>query len=227
MRPDDTLALAHRLLADLGDALDVPLVERGWTVGFDRARRRLGVCRIRERHITLSAMLSQTLPDAVVEDTIRHEIAHAIDGERRGRSPHDATWRRVAVACGAAPERCYTAGLPADASAPYRAVCPTCGDAHALYLQPVHPRRCRACARGGQPAYHRVTDQATGAVIWPGGAEPGAYGGSAGVQATCSGCGTVYRRARAPKRAMACSTCCRRVAGGRFDARFRLTFRRP
>ena len=226
MPPADALTLARRLLADLGRQFDVPLVERGWTVGLDRARRRLGACHPAKRRITLSASLSAALPDAVVEDTIRHEIAHAIDFERRGRSPHDATWRRIAVACGATPDRCYAADLPTDDSAPYAAVCPTCGDRHALYRQPVHPRRCPGCARAGAPAYLRVT-RAAGGVIWPGGAEPGDYGGTAGVQATCPGCGTVHRRARAPRRTTACARCCRHHAGGRYDARFRLAFARP
>ncbi len=227
MPPDATLALARRLLARLGAEAGTPLVERGWTVGFDRARRRLGACRIRQRQITLSAPLSQALPDEVVEDTIRHEIAHAIDGERRGRSPHDATWRRIAVACGARPERCYHGDVPLDASAPYLAVCPSCGDAHALYRQPVHPRRCRACGPRGRPAYHRVTARATGAVVWPGGAEPGTYGGTAGVHARCPNCRLAYRRARRPRRPLACSACCQAHAGGRFDARFALSFERP
>ena len=225
---DSTRALALRLMDALGrDLLGEPLQARGWTFGFDRARKRLGVCRIRQRRITLSAHLAQALAAGEVEDTLRHEIAHAIDAERRGRSTHDATWRALAVACGAAPERCFDGDLPDDPSAPFVSTCPSCGASGDRYRQPVHPLRCRACARGGHPAYLRVEHRASGRVIWPGGEAAGAYGGTAGFVATCPGCGETSRRAQRPRRAVACAACCRRHAGGRYDARFRLRFSRP
>lgn len=199
---DDTRALALRLMDELGlDLLGEPLAARGWTFGFDRARRRLGVCRIGEKRITLSAHLSQTLAASDVEDTIRHEIAHAVDVERRGRSAHDATWKALARVCGAAPERTFRGDLPDDVdAAAYRAVCPSCGAASGLHRQPVHPRRCRACHEAGEPAYLTVTHAESGRVVWPGGATPGAFGGWVGVEATCPGCGATVRRARRPLR---------------------------
>lgn len=225
MPPADTRALALRLMDALGrELLGAPLQDRGWTFGFDRARRRLGACRVGSKRITLSRSLSQALPDAEVEDTIRHEIAHAVDAERRGRTCHDAAWKALALRCGARPERCYAAELPEDPGAPYTATCPSCGAAHALYRQPVRARRCAPCHRAGRPAFFRVRHRSSGRVVWPGGAEPGAYGGTAGVSATCPGCGATVRRARRPRRATACAACCRRHAGGRYDARFRLRF---
>ncbi len=221
-----TRALALQLMDELGrELLGTTLAAYGWTFGFDRARKRLGVCRIHQKRITLSTHLSQTLPAADVEDTVRHEIAHAIDVERRGRSSHDRTWKALAVACGAAPARCFHGDLPDDPRAPYVATCPSCGAAHSLYRQPATPRHCTSCARAGQPAFLHVVHSPTGRVIWTGGAERGAYGGTAGVEATCPGCGTVYRRARRPKRASACASCCRRHADGRYDARFQLRYR--
>lgn len=225
MTPTDTRTLALRLMDELGrELLGASLTARGWTFGFDRAKTRLGVCRIRDKRITLSSHLSRTLPPDEVEDTVRHEIAHAIDAERRGRSCHDRTWKAVAHACGAKPERCYSGDLPDDPAAPYAATCPSCGATLDRYRQPATPLRCRSCARAGRPAYLRVVHRPSGRVIWPGGAEPGAYGGTAGVQATCPRCGTVYRRTRRPKRATACAPCCRRYARGRFDDRFRLLY---
>lgn len=224
--PDPTRDLALRLFDSLGrDLLGESLADRGWTFAYDRARKRLGACHPRQRRITLSAHLAAALSPEEVEDTLRHEIAHAIDVERRGRTAHDATWKRIAVACGARPDRLFDGDVPADPTAPYVATCPSCGARHDLYRQPVHPRRCRPCAASGAPAYLRVVRQAAGAVIWPGGEKPGAYGGTAGVEATCPGCGETVRRARRPRRALACASCCRRHAGGRFDARFRLRFK--
>ncbi|WP_412068616.1 SprT-like domain-containing protein [Rubrivirga sp. IMCC43871] len=224
---DDTRALALRLMDRLGrELLGAPLQAHGWTVGFDRARRRLGACRIGDKRITLSAPLTLALAPADVEDTVRHEIAHAIDAERRGRSAHDATWKALAVACGAAPERTFAGDLPDD-DAPYRADCPSCDASHGLHRQPVRPRRCRACHAARRPAYFRVTHAASGAVIWPGGAAPGDFGGWTGFEATCPGCGETHRRARRPTRPTACAACCRRHSGSRFDPRYRLRFARP
>ena len=69
-----TRALALRLFDELGrEVLGEPLRQRGWTFGFDRAKKRLGACRPATKQITLSALLSRTLPEAEVEDTVRHE----------------------------------------------------------------------------------------------------------------------------------------------------------
>lgn len=226
--PSDTRTLALRLMDELGrELLGDSLTARGWTFGFDRARKRLGVCRIRDKRITLSSHLSQTLSLAEVEDTVRHEIAHAIDAERRGLSNHDWTWKALARACGATPRRCYSGDLPDDPAAPYVGTCPSCGATHDRYRQSANALRCRPCTAAGRPSCLRVVHRSSGRVIWPGGAEPGAYGGTAGVQATCPGCGTVTRRARRPKHFTACAPCCRRHAGGQFDDRFHLRYESP
>ena len=113
-----------------------------------------------------------------VEDTLRHEIAHAIDHERRGRTNHDRVWKTLAVACGARPERTFKGDLPDDSiEAAYRAVCPSCGATSGMHRQPIHARRCRACHAARRPAYLAVTHAASGRVIWPGGATPGVFGG--------------------------------------------------
>ena len=226
--PDETRTLALGLMARLGQAiLGAALQDRGWTFGFDRARRRLGACHPAKKQITLAFALAQTLPASDVEDTIRHEIAHAIDVERRGRTAHDRTWKALAVACGASPERCFAGDLPADPDAAYQATCLSCDARHALHRQPVHPKRCTPCARAGRPSFLRVVQRGTEQVIWPGGEEAGLYGGSVGWMATCTRCGSVHRRARRPSRPIACGACCHRHAQGRFDPRFRLAFDRP
>ena len=224
-----TRTLALRLFDELGrEILGEPLQDRGWTFGFDRARRRLGVCRVREKRITLSALLSRTLPEAEVEDTVRHEIAHAVDHElhpnRRNRRAHDRTWKALARRCGAKPERCFDGDVPDDPTAPYVAVCLSCDMSRDLYRQPVRAHLCPTCSRPSRPAYLRVTHRPTGRVVWQGGAERGDYGGTAGVEATCPRCGDTVRRARRPKRKTACASCCRRYAGGVYAERFRLRF---
>lgn len=224
-----TRALALRLFDELGrEVLGESLRQRGWTFGFDRARKCLGVCRPATKRITLSAHLSRTLPEADVEDTVRHEIAHALDHElhpdRRGRRAHDRTWKALARRCGATPERCFDGDLPADPAAPYATACPSCGAAGTLYREPVRAHLCPSCSRPSRAAYLRVVHRPTGRVVWQGGAERGPYGGTSGVEATCPRCGLTVRRGRRPKRKTACSICCTRYADGRYDDRFRLRF---
>lgn len=224
-----TRTLALRLFDELGrEVIGESLTARGWTFGFDRARKRLGACRPKTRQITLSAHLSRTLPPAEVEDTIRHEIAHALDHElhpnRRGRRAHDRTWKALARRCGATPERCFDGELPDDPTAPYLASCPSCHATRAFYREPVRAYLCPSCSRPRGPVYLRVVHQPTGRVIWQGGGERGPYGGTSGVEATCPRCNTTVRRARQPKRKTACVACCQRYARGRYDERFRLQF---
>ncbi len=227
MTQTDTSDLALRLFDELGrDLLGQSLSDRGWTFGFDRARKRLGACRMARKQITLSRHLSRSLPDDEVEDTIRHEIAHAIDCERRGRSNHDATWKHIARACGARPERCFDGDVPNDPDSAYAGVCPSCQVETPLYRQPARPLRCRSCARSDRSSYLRVTRRRDALVVWSGGSEPGDFGGTTGYRAVCSHCAHVHHRARRSKRETACSACCRRHAHGRFDRRFLLRFER-
>lgn len=107
------LSLAERLIRESG------LV--GWRVRVGSAKTNLGSCRYRDKTIMLSHPLAALNPLAELEDTIRHEIAHAIAGPGAGHGPE---WKRVAVEVGARPER-EARGL---ASPPKQAVgtCPNC-----------------------------------------------------------------------------------------------------
>jgi predicted SprT family Zn-dependent metalloprotease len=71
----------------------------------------------------------------VLENCIRHEIAHAIDIEQRGRgvkgTAHGRRWQEVAIACGAEPTSCCH-DLPTKLLAPWKRVCPDCGQIYKL-----------------------------------------------------------------------------------------------
>ena len=75
-----------------------------WTFGFDLATTRAGVCRYRERRIDLSVSYCLAATRAEIEDTILHEIAHAIVGPQHN---HDATWKAKAREIGCQGERCH------------------------------------------------------------------------------------------------------------------------
>ena len=76
----------------------------GWVFGFDLAASRAGVCRYAERRIDLSVSYCLAATRAEIEDTVLHEIAHAIVGPRHN---HDAVWKAKAREIGCAGERCH------------------------------------------------------------------------------------------------------------------------
>lgn len=50
----------------------------GWSFEFDNAQKRFGCCNFNKKRITLSRILTTLNSEAEVEDTILHEIAHAL-----------------------------------------------------------------------------------------------------------------------------------------------------
>lgn len=77
----------------------------GWQFGWDRARRRLGVCRLREQCITLSihfVCANLEVPHEI-RDTILHEIAHALAWTRHGDRTHGPLWKQICREIGAVP----------------------------------------------------------------------------------------------------------------------------
>lgn len=77
---------------------------QGWRLVVDeKPQTRLGICRYRERNIGITGWYLRYAPWWMVEDTLRHEVAHVLAGSRAGHGP---VWKRWAVLVGARPERC-------------------------------------------------------------------------------------------------------------------------
>ena len=94
----------------------------GWKFRFDRSRRRFGCCNHGRKRISLSAVLTRLNELKDVQDTIAHEVAHALTpGKGHGR-----VWKRKAVQLGASPERCFdgTVNMPEPT---FLGTCPSCG----------------------------------------------------------------------------------------------------
>lgn len=124
----------------------------GWTFGFGYGRRTLGSTRVadgaRRGTIRVSRhLLSHGTPERL-EDTLRHEIAHAIAFQRHGRRAmnHGPLWRAIAAEVGAEPSA-TCAGEPL-LPAPHRLVCRRCGASVGLYRRPkyaAHRYRHKRC----------------------------------------------------------------------------------
>ena len=74
-----------------------------WSIRFNDAEKKLGVCRYREKRIELSRRHAVNGAPEQVTDTILHEIAHALAGPEAGHGPE---WKAVARQLGATPKSC-------------------------------------------------------------------------------------------------------------------------
>ena len=115
---------------------------RDWTVGLDRAKTRAGATHFARRRITLSAPLTRVHDQALVRDTILHEVAHALAGPRHG---HDARWRRIAEEIGCSGERCVPADAPRVEPA-WLGICPA-GHTVGRHRRPERVTSCSQCSR--------------------------------------------------------------------------------
>ena len=91
--------------------IEVNLAELGWTFEFDGGKNRMGCCKSHKRTISVSkGIASRNLDKAMkIEDTIRHELAHALQHVAYGYSAHDAAWTYIARSVGSNGERCFSA----------------------------------------------------------------------------------------------------------------------
>ena len=93
----------------------------GWTFKWDRAVMRLGQCVYRTKTISLSLPLTEASDEAVVRNTILHEIAHALAGPT---AKHGPDWKRIAVRLGANPKSATSEGGSVMELAPWVGTCP-------------------------------------------------------------------------------------------------------
>ena len=77
---------------------------KGWSFAFDAAKRRGGACHFAKRKITMAAGFAAAADEAEIEDTLLHEIAHALVGPRH---QHDAVWQAKAREIGCSARRCH------------------------------------------------------------------------------------------------------------------------
>lgn len=109
-----------------------------WGFAFDRAKARHGQCDYAKQRITLSRYFVELNEEALVRETILHEIAHAIAGAKAG---HGARWQTVARNLGVRPVARKASTMP---SGRYRGVC-SCGYPHSFHRKPKQVYACKMC----------------------------------------------------------------------------------
>lgn len=106
-----TIERAAAGFPELSMAAQVLMVEMG--LAFERVRwnsrmrTTMGRCRYSSAEIHLNPRLWLRAGWEERRDTIRHEVAHLLARKLDRRAGHGKLWKRVAVACGARPERCH------------------------------------------------------------------------------------------------------------------------
>jgi len=95
-----------------------------WRFAWDDATMRFGCCHHTYRKITLSRTLVPLNTPERVEQTILHEIAHALAGHDAGHGPE---WQRLAKSLGHSGERCHNASNTTLAPYVWEGVCAYCG----------------------------------------------------------------------------------------------------
>jgi predicted SprT family Zn-dependent metalloprotease len=118
-----TYSLASKLLAEFG------LADEGWTFDFSKDKRTVGWCFRETKTIAYSLYFLHNDP-AEIENTIRHEIAHALCPPYRDYNgrwvKHGAEWRAMAIRVGARPDRCAAPGVKASSKHNYEIRCSEC-----------------------------------------------------------------------------------------------------
>lgn len=102
------LATREKKLADassLATYLIDTYLDPSWSFAWNNRVRALGICSYSKKQIGLSKAWALATPWDEVDDTLRHEVAHAIAGYAANHGPE---WKEAAVLVGARPEATYT-----------------------------------------------------------------------------------------------------------------------
>lgn len=111
----------------------------GWSLGFDRAKRRAGRANLVKREISLSQPLMELFNEDQVRKVVLHEIAHALVGPGHN---HDRVWKQMCASIGGDPKARYTDWPDVDHL--WQGVCPA-GHTHRRHRRPSGKTSCAQC----------------------------------------------------------------------------------
>jgi predicted SprT family Zn-dependent metalloprotease len=121
---------------------------KDWKFEFNNRKGAYGVCNFSSKTIFLSLPLTQAVPKDAVQNTILHEIAHALVGIEHG---HDYVWQRKALEIGCDGQRCNTHEKDeTQIRYKYLATCPCCDEKIGASRLPKR-KHWHKCNRGFKP----------------------------------------------------------------------------
>ena len=122
----------------------------GYRFKFDNAKRRFGLCSYGNKEISLSKLLCEYNLNNFyqINDTILHEIAHALSYKIHGSkgSGHCKRWVHVAKSIGCNGKRCYNSSEVNKIENKYSLVCDTCGGNYSRHRRPRTKCSCATCS---------------------------------------------------------------------------------
>jgi predicted SprT family Zn-dependent metalloprotease len=112
----------------------------------------LGIREPYKKEVQLSShFLSQNLGEGKGrewDEVIRHELAHAVDVELRGKSGHDKHWKAVANAMLSTGVRTFSKEqLSDETQSKYTLVCNSCGKETKKHKRPSRLHACGTCCK--------------------------------------------------------------------------------
>ncbi len=116
---------------------------KDWKFVFDHAKRRFGACNYTKKTISLSKYLCKINSVEEVQDTILHEIAHAL----APKAGHGPAWKAICKKIGAKPDRTYDAKDVKGIKANYIIYCPNCGYQHERFRRSRKKYYCASCCK--------------------------------------------------------------------------------
>lgn len=129
---------------------------KGWTFKWlNQEVGRFGLCKCKYKTIFLSRLMTQHETDiSRIENTILHEIAHALDCEQRGFTKHDDNWFKIAKSIGCTGTKCAPiTGLDKKKFMKWVATCDSCGKEYFKYYKPKDNLSCSRCDNDYNPDY--------------------------------------------------------------------------
>ncbi len=125
------------------------LPPEGWTFSWLKTKRTMGICNFRTKMISASRVYVGVASVQQLENTVLHEIAHAIAGFAAAHGP---AWERACVEIGAEPKRLFDAST---ISPPYTWArsCKVCGPVAKYFTKP-RSKRSHSCVKCSGGAFN-------------------------------------------------------------------------
>jgi len=140
------------------------LRELGWKIDYNNAKRSAGICQWswkvnplgnrepQTKRVKISMyLLTQNLEEGKAsewEETIRHELAHAVDVEFRNKSNHDRIWTAIAKEMLSSGRVTFTSDdLKDDKESKYTLICDGCGVEKKSHKKKKRLSACGKCCR--------------------------------------------------------------------------------